>query len=164
MEFNFELGGHFGGDVNLSNGSIDVDVDIDGGFLSRLTFDYFTCEYFGIGLFTNIGTSSQSYFNDITIWDIGVEVKGRYPIPIDDVKKFLITANLGLGYRGLFNEGDTVDGMALNFGVDFRLRLQGRYDLYIEPGFISQPVGGASGVDVTFSPIPYLLVGGGIVF
>ena len=88
-------------------------------------------------------------------------MKGRYfDFEVTDDVDLLITPGVGVGYR-VDDEG--TDGLALNFGVDLRARFAG-FDLFIEPGVLSQPVGSDAGREQTFRPLPYALFGAGIRF
>jgi hypothetical protein len=177
VEVSIGLGGHFGGDITIAPDR-EFTAEADGGFLSKITVDFFPHENFGFGVFLNNGTVSNldtdAAFGttDGHFTTFGVEAKGRLAVELDHATDLLITPGLGLGVRGLFFDqgsiaGPTIEdsvGLAVNFGVDARLRFNDRYDVFIEPGFLTQPAGGNDTADVTFGPIGYLLVGGGVVF
>jgi len=164
LEGSFAIGVLLPGEITLEAGGDEIDVDSDAGFMLKTSLDYFPMKYLGVGVFF------QAMFPDIenggsfTMFELGPAVKGRYSIPVQEGMAFHITPGLGIGWRGISPEnGDFINGMAVNFGVDLRLEWN-KLQFSLEPGFITQPVGGEDGVDVTFAPIPYLLFGVGYAF
>ena len=78
---------------------------------------------------------------------------------------FIFTPGLSIGFRYFGVEiTDDIVGLGINLGFDLRLRFSDRYDVWLEPGFVTQPAGGNSDTDVTFGPIGYVLLGVGMAF
>ncbi len=167
IEASLGIGAAFGGDVTFENAGGSEDVDHDSGFIMKLEGDLFPIKYFGFGAYLGFTASSLDVPRDdgMDLFEFGVAAKGRIPVLTDPVE-FFITPGLYFGYRRTMFEADIddADGLALNFGVDFRARFEKHFDVFIEPGFLTQPVGGNDDVDVTFGPIGYILFGVGYAF
>jgi hypothetical protein len=164
MEASLGIGVLFPGTVTYGDDSTDADTDA--GFMMKLDLDYFPIKYLGVGAFL---TAAFPGVEDSTLksFEIGPAIKGRFPIPIDQQFTLLITPGFSVGYRGISGEflGESrySNGLALDFGVDLRLQWD-HLEFFIEPGFITQPVGGTSEVDLKFGPIGYTLFGVGYAF
>lgn len=161
LEINGALGGQFGGDINFD--PPDRDIEADGGFTFKLGADYFTNELLGVGAYMSYGQGEIEGL-DIDYFEIGIAIKPRLTKKdfIEDYD-LLITPGLYIGYRVETVDGapgdDSGDGLALNLGIDIRLRFENNYAIFIEPGFITQPDGGSDDADVTWSPIGVFVVG-----
>jgi len=161
LEVNGAIGGQFGGDVYF--GSVDRDFEADGGFALKIGADYFSSELLGLGGYLSYGTSEIRGF-DADYFELGIAIKPR--LTREDIINdydLLITPSFYIGYRLQSIDGapgdNTADGLALNFGIDLRLRFENNIAVFIEPGFISQPIGGSSDGDVTWSPIGVFYMG-----
>jgi hypothetical protein len=161
LEVNGAIGGQFGGDINFD--PPDRDFEADGGFTLKVGADYFTNELLGVGGYLSFGEGEIQGL-DLSYFEIGIAIKPRLTREdfIEDYD-LLITPGLYVGYRVESVDGapgdDSGDGLALNLGIDIRLRFENNYAIFIEPGFITQPDGGSDDADVTFSPIGVFLVG-----
>lgn len=161
LEVNAALGGQFGGDINVD--PPDRDFEADGGFTFKLGVDYFTNELLGIGAYLSYGESEIQGL-DLDYFEIGIAIKPRLTRE-DFIQDYdlLITPGLYIGYRIETIDGapgdDSGDGLALNLGIDIRLRFENNWAVFIEPGFITQPDGGSDDADVTWSPIGVFFVG-----
>ncbi len=141
----------------------DVTYVTDSEVYGRVSLDHFgESGEVGLGAFVDTGTIDYGLpSGDARFTTVGLAVKGRYfDFEVTDDVDLLITPGVGVGYR-VDDEG--TDGLALNFGVDLRARFAG-FDLFIEPGVLTQPVGSDAGREQTFRPLPYALFGAGIRF
>ena len=158
LEVNVALGGQFGGTYDVSPGP---DLGADGGFFSKLGVDYFFSEYFGIGSYLAYGMSFNGRQGDINAVEFGITLKPRYSF--DDAlgsTDIVVTPELMVGWRGSYpGFGPSSNGLALNFGLDLRARFENGFAIFVEPGFLTQPVGGNDLADVTFSPIGFVVAG-----
>jgi hypothetical protein len=158
LEVNFALGGQFGGDIYFD--PPDRDFDADGGVLIKLGLDYFTSETLGLGVYLSYG-EGEVISEDFDYIEIGFAIKPR--LTREDVigsYDLLITPGFYVGYRKISADSvDDIDGLALNLGIDIRLRFENGFAVFIEPGFITQPDGGNDDADVTFSPLGVFTVG-----
>jgi hypothetical protein len=172
IEGSFAIGVLMPGEVTLENG-YEVDVDTDAGFIVRPSLDYFFTEQvlsqglffrFGLGGYLQAAFTGFDQGDDFTMVELGPVLKARFSAPIDDQMTFHFTPGLAIGYRRiLLDDLDDVNGMAINLGFDLRLQWN-QVEFSLEPGFITQPVGGNGDFDLTFGPIPYLLFGVGFAF
>ncbi len=177
VEISLGLGSNFDGRSHVDPPYPDLDAE--GRFFSKVTFDYFPSDYLGFGLYTSYGhfaIDDAGVRDGVDLFEIGVGVKPRYPFyDIMEGSDFFFTPGLGIGYRrGVVDKFDNGDfhGLGLNFGVDFRLRfedpgLEYGIDFFVEPGFTSQPFGRffeESDLDITYEPIAYVSAGIGIAF
>jgi len=162
FELSTGLGGHFGGEVDTDIGTFDT----DGGYLQKISLDFFPTRYLGLGLYNAFGTTALGGVDDTILVEVGLAIKPRLTAEdlLGDVD-LLVTPDIMIGYRGLFPDTlDSSSGLALNFGLDLRARWDNGFSAFIEPGFFAQPVGGNSDTDVTFSPIGFVLLGVGYAY
>ncbi len=164
-ELSAGLGIQFPTSYTAGSGSAAVGVAASNGVYTRVGLDRFFGEYLGAGLHFGYAATSTSPDGDVSIPEVGLALKGRYPIHqlLGDAD-FLITPALSLTYRRFAPERSSGShGMGVNLGVDLRLRWAS-IDFFVEPGFLSQPIGGSGPVERTFDPHAYFLVGFGIPF
>lgn len=144
----------FSGTVTIEG----YDVDKDGAFLLRVFGDAYIIPQLAFGGYFNFSPYSEQGV-DITAFEIGGAIKPRFFLAPD----FVIKPGLNLGYRFTTSDIDVaeISAFGLNLSVEFQKAMPG-YMLFGELGFLSQPAGGNSDVEVTFAPIFY--VGAGIGF
>lgn len=151
----FDLGASagfwFGGNVVIEG----VDVEKDGAFLLRLFGDSYLMPKFAVGAFFNFSPYSQGGF-DITMFEFGAALKPRFMVGPD----VAIKPGLNIGYRFTTSDIDAaeINGLGINASVEVQKALPGVI-IFGELGFLSQPSGGNSSVEVTFAPIFYFTAG-----
>jgi hypothetical protein len=163
-EASLGLGAQFGGTVDVTNG-FSREVDNDAGFAMKANLDYFPVQYFGFGPVLSYASTYNGLDGNINVAGFGLELKGRAPFrDLLGSADLLVTPELGITYRrSIPAVGLATDGLGINFGLDLRLRWR-RLELFIEPGFETQPSGGNDLVFSTFGPIGYVIVGTGFAF
>ncbi len=163
VEWSAGMGGQFGGDYTVEGVG---DIETDGGFLQRLGINWFPSQHIGFGGYFLFSTASSGFHGDIYVAEIGISIQPRLTLEnvVGEVD-FLLTPDVMVGYRGTFPEaGDNAHGLGLNLGLNLRARWDNGFSVFLEPGFLTQPVGGNDAADVTFSPIGYAIVGVGAAF
>ena len=89
--------------------------------------------------------------------------RGHFNLNLLSQLQLVTEPGLYIGYRVETIDGapgdDSGDGLALNLGIDIRLRFENNWAVFIEPGFITQPDGGSDDADVTWSPIGVFVLG-----
>ncbi len=160
LELSSSIGALFPGSYTVENG-FSRSLDSDAGFIGRIGADYFPIPYLGMGGYFLYASSSNELQGSLNSVELGLAIKPRIPLRNAVAgRDLLITASIMLGYRGTFpEEGDATDALGLNFGLEFRVPINDRFALSLEPGFLSQPTGGNDDVFVTFDPIFYLMAG-----
>jgi hypothetical protein len=154
----FELGASagywFSGNVIIEG----VDVDKDGAFLLRLFADSYLMPRIAFGGYFNFSPYSQSGI-DITMFEFGATIKPRFIVAPD----FAIKPGLNIGYRFTTSDLEVaeISALGINLSVEIQKSLPGVI-IFGEIGFLSQPSGGNSTVEVTFAPIFYVSAGIGI--
>jgi len=144
----------FGGNVVIQG----VDVDKDGAFLLRLFADSYLVPKLAFGGYFNFSPYSQAGVS-ITMFEFGASIKPKFILAPD----LAIKPGLNLGYR--FTTSDFGPAEISAFGINLSVEVQKSLSSVIvfgEFGFLAQPSGGNSDVEVTFAPIFY--VAGGIAF
>jgi hypothetical protein len=161
-ELGLGIGGSFEGEYDTDAASFAA----FGGYFQRIELDKFFNRYVGVGTYLNFGAPSSNPNGRVITVEWGLAFKPRLTFDeLSDKVDFLVTPEFQIGYRGLFPEfGDASSGLGLNFGLDLRARFYNNVDLFIEPGFLAQPVGGNDATNLTFSPIAYLVIGLGTTF
>ena len=144
----------FGGNIVIEG----FDVEKDGAFLLRIFADSYLMPRFAFGGYFNFSPYSQSGI-DITMFEFGAGIKPRFLLAPD----FAIKPGLNIGYRFTTSELDAaeISALGINVSVEFQKAMPGVL-LFGEFGFLSQPSGGNSAVEVTFAPIFYVTAGVGI--
>ena len=135
-----------------------VDIDKDGAFLLRLFADSYLVPKVGFGGYFNFSPYSQGGIS-ITMFEFGASIKPKFFLAPD----LAIKPGLNLGYRFTTSDYDVAEISA--FGINLSVEIQKSLSSVIvfgEFGFLAQPSGGNSTVEVTFAPIFY--VAGGIAF
>lgn len=165
LEVSFGMGGQFGGDVYFD--PPDTEFEADGGFAFKLAGDYFFSDIMGIGAFLDFG-EGEIRGADFDYVTIGFALKPRLTLEdaINDNIDLMAGPAFYVGYRRIQADGaaDDADGLALNFGIDLRARLENGISVFVEPGFISQAKGGNDDFDIEFDPIGFFLIGVGYEF
>jgi hypothetical protein len=153
--WNFKGGILFPGTITVEG----FDADTEMGWTANTAFDAMVAEKFSMGgFFSYSGTteaeSGESY--GANIMSIGGSFKGRFKLRGGTQ----LRPGLILAYQ--MTTGDAFDDLSgLNVGFTFEAAFPlKKYNAIIaELGFMSQPAGGNSDVDVTWAPIFYLTVG-----
>jgi hypothetical protein len=144
----------FGGNVVIQG----FDVDKDGAFLLRLFADSYLMPKLALGGYFNFSPYSQEGIS-ITMFEFGASIKPKFLLAPD----LAIKPGLNFGYRFTTSDIDVAEISA--FGINLSVEVQKSLSTVIvfgEFGFLAQPSGGNSTVEVTFAPIFY--VAGGIAF
>ena len=153
FDVGFTAGFWFSGNIVIQG----VDVDKDGAFMLRAFADSYLMPKLAVGGFFNFSPYSQSGI-DITMFEFGASIKPKFIVAPD----FAIKPGLNIGYR--FTTSDfspaEISALGINLSVEFQKSMSGVL-LIGELGFLSQPSGGNSDVDVTFAPIFYVSAGVG---
>ncbi len=159
------VGWHAGGEVIGQVGSMKEKIDAEDGVIGKLMADLFLTKYFGIGLYgqlagSELETSSEP---DVVMYEAGLSLKLRFSLG----EKLFVKPHFDLGYRRVDIEDTSTDaeGLAANVGVAVGMHV-GPMEIFVEPGFISMPLGrfAGEGVVVTFHPIFTFMAGAGLSF
>lgn len=159
----------------LLPGTIDVsgyEVDTKLAPLFRFILDAYVAERLMMGAYVNfaiVGIDGQydyDYYGNkkeadesANMFEFGGALKGRFLISPAVVFK----PGLNIGYRIISSDlfDKNTNGFAVNFSAEFQF-IGDNFSPYIDAGFLAQPSGGNSDIDLTFPPIIYL--NGGISF
>lgn len=139
----------------------DDELDKDAGPLLRVFADMYVAPKFAVGAYGNYSSVSlSSEFVDVdgSFWELGVSFKPKFMVSPD----MAVKPGLNIGYRESsldIDDFDTIDGLGVNLSVELQFALEGGYILFIDGGFLSQPVGGNDVYDVQWAPIVYLSAG-----
>jgi hypothetical protein len=141
------------------------DVDKDGSLLLRLIADYYVAPRLAVGAYFNTSSGKLEESVAFSTWEIGMAFKPRFVLS----DELALKPGLGIGYRsgvakyGGYSSPD-IDGFAVNGGVELQYHLGTGPIPFVELGFLSQPVGGTSQIDIVWAPIFYLSAGVGYGF
>jgi hypothetical protein len=142
------------GDVTVEG----FDATKDAAFLLRTFADFYLMPKLAMGLFFNFSPYTIGN-DDVTIYEFGGSIKPRFMLD----KDLALKPGLNIGYR--FTSADyaiyEIDALGLNLSIELQKQLKNMI-LHGEFGFLSQPAGGNSDVEVVFAPIIYF--GAGITF
>lgn len=137
-----------------------IDLDTKTGFDLRAAADFFLIPKLSLGVYVQrTSTSLEDADVDVAVTALGGTIVGHFGAP--GAGHF--RAGLGIAYQI-----DTVDvagaddakGLGLSPFVGYVHPFQGGGAVFAHLGFITQPTGGNSDVDVTWGPIFTLQVGG----
>jgi hypothetical protein len=151
----------FGGELYFEY--YDRDISKETSFLLQSFADFYLMEKLAMGIYANFSSFSfEDYDETATIYEFGVSIKPRFILAGGSLA---IKPGLQLGYRGQSSDisaADEVQGMGLNFSIEFQFNIGSNITPFGIIGFLSQPLGGNDATDVTYKPIFYF--GGGIAF
>ncbi len=134
------------------------------GVLFHFFVDGYIAEQLAIGAYINVSPVSwDNYSATSTMTEIGVALKGRFPIADGAA---VIKPGVGLGRRGFSSDdpmGDKISALAVNLSCEVQFDIHSTVVPFVEIGGLGQP-SGSNDYDpaITFPPIPYF--GIGIVF
>lgn len=135
-----------------------TDFDKDSAFLLRAFGDFYVVPKFAMGFFFNYSPYTQSG-TDVNFYEFGGAFKLKFLLQ----KDLALKPGINIGYR--FTSADVevaeIDALGVNLSIELQKALDNMM-IFGEFGFLSQPSGGNSDVEVTFAPIIY--IGGGIAF
>lgn len=114
-------------------------------------FDTFANK-FGVGLFYHIGFPYYGQYGDVTMAELGATLKARFNVG----DQFMLKPAVLVGYRSYSNGGGT--GLGVNGAVALQYQ-KSKLKPYFELGILSQPAGGNTATDITFSPVWHTSIG-----
>jgi hypothetical protein len=138
----------------------DTDLDTKTGFDLRAAADFYVIPKLSLGVYVQRTSTSLKDANvDVAVTGFGGTIVGHFGAPNEGHFR----AGLGIAYQI-----DTVDvagakdakGLGLSPFVGYVLPFEGGGSVFAHLGFITQPTGGNSDVDVSWGPIFTLHVGG----
>jgi hypothetical protein len=138
------------------------DFDTNMGFLGNAYFDAMVAPKLSIGGFLQMALPSVTAWGDdygVTVTTIGATMKGRFPLQ----SGWILRPGLAFGYQMTSTDAPDADGTnGLDIGGLFEVikpLANSKNALVGELGFMTQPSGGNSDVDVTWGPIFYFAFG-----
>lgn len=138
---------------------VDTEFDTDSGIVFGLKADTKVAEKMSMGAFYQYSSFSILDGEDVDVNTIGLTIKGKF----ENKSNIEIRPGLALGYQTCDSDAlnDSTSGFDLGAFVEFAYPLlnKNKGAMTGEIGFITQPAGGNSDVDVTFGPIFYLAIG-----
>ncbi len=172
FDIGLSVGPWFGGTINISDYSVKATKE--SSTLIKAYFDGYLVPQFSMGFY--IQQSAVPYQNEVfhigsgtyisvpdsdpKMLEYGGTFKARYFLS----EKVTLKPGLGLGYRTISASDYPVfdiEGFAVNASCELQLQMAEKAYFSVEAGFLAQPSGGNDYSDVTFAPIPYILVGVG---
>lgn len=136
-----------------------TDLDTKTGFDLRAAADFFVVPKLSLGVYVQrTSTSLEDRDYDVAVTGLGGTIVGHFGA----ANQGHLRAGLGIAYQI-----DTVDlpgardakGLGLSPFIGYVQPLQGGASIFGQLGFITQPTGGNSDVDVTWGPIFTLQLG-----
>lgn len=121
-------------------------------FLLKADYVGYFSDYVGLGGYVSYGNPWYDGLETVTMSELGVEFITRFKTG----DQFLFKPSVCLGYRSFGSGGGK--GFAVNLAAALQYSGE-KVKPYLELGFISQPAGGNSSTDITFSPIFQTSVG-----
>ena len=155
-ELGVKIGTIFAGEVWID--PPDRSFDTDSGTMFALRADSVVTPKMSMGMFIHQITNSTGGGDDITTTGIGATLKLRLTASPDlQIRPgVLFGYNFSIGSEA-FKEDAT--GMEVGAFVEAAYHLQDGHMLTGELGFVAQPVGGNSDIDMTYGPTVYFLIG-----
>ena len=133
-----------------------VDIDTNLGAAARITFDRFITESFSMGLYANAISTTTESDADASVFGIGLAFKTGFQLN----ETLRMRLGLGFGYQmSTAGSIDDVAGLDVTPIVDVIGRLNASSSFIVTLMGFSQPAGGNEDFEVTWYPIPTLLVG-----
>ena len=128
-----------------------MDVDTDAGLLLVGKVDGFVASALSLG-----GQVLLAFPDDVSLTNVGATIKGHF-----GSENFQVSPGVALSYQiiRLDDVSDSIAGFSPGAFVELKIPLSNRVLGAGEVGFISQPSGGNSDVEVTFGPIFYIAIG-----
>jgi hypothetical protein len=150
----------------LMPGSVTIDppgwdFDTGAGWLFNANFDAMVAPKLSFGGFLMLSGPSVTLLGDdygVTVTTLGATIKGRFNLQ----NGMQLRPGLAIGYQMTSSDAYTDNVKGLGIGGIFEVvkpLANSKNALVGELGFITQPSGGNSDVDVTFGPIFYLAFG-----
>ena len=154
-EFGVKLGMIFEGEVYMD--PPDQYFDTDAGFMFALRADAVVTPKMSAGVFLHQISNATGAGDEMTTTAIGGSLKVRLTMSPD----LQLRPGLTIGYNMICGDAFQEDATGLELGafLEAALHLQDGHMVTGELGFVSQPAGGNSDIDMTYGPTFYLLAG-----
>ncbi len=135
----------------------EVSFDTETSYGFGADFNYIVIPRLSLGIYLTVGNivpENSDY--TATFISIGGSIRPRFSLgKVDFRPGFLIGSNQ---FSSDYKYADGVYGMNIGFSGLFAIPMES-FEIILEPGFYSQPVGGNSDFEVTFVPSWYFLAG-----